>query len=202
MNSLTWQLGKERESRSMDLDAANTMPTLESHVSPVAMIGPEPIGGNGLGEFESGVRSQTESKPILGLFRLTPARHKLAAQFLRFGIVGTMGFGWDTATVLSMRNVIGLTGAMILAYFVAASMNWLMNRLWTFRGTGSAGSMLRQWGTFLAANSLGFLLNRGTALILVYTVPLFNIHPVLALVAGTVAGMFFNFTLSRRLVFR
>lgn len=143
-----------------------------------------------------------DHQPATGLFRLTVARRKLAAQFFRFGVVGVLGFMWDTVTVLSMRHLIGLTGAMILAYFVAASMNWLMNRLWTFRGMGSAGSMLRQWGTFLAANSLGFLLNRGTALTLVYTVPLCNVHPVLALVAGTFAGMFCNFTLSRRLVFR
>ena len=137
-----------------------------------------------------------------GMFALSPARRKLAAQFLRFGIVGALGFMWDWLTVFTMRHVIGLTGALILAYFVAASMNWLMNRLWTFRGTGSAGSMLRQWGTFLAANSLGFLLNRGTALILVNTVAICNTHTVLALVAGTLAGMFSNFTMSRRLVFR
>ncbi len=140
--------------------------------------------------------------PRAGMFALTPARRKLAAQFLRFGIVGALGFMWDWLTVHTMRNVIGLTGALILAYFVAASMNWLMNRLWTFRGTGSAGSMLRQWGTFLAANSLGFLLNRGTALILVNTVAICNTHTVLALIAGTLAGMFSNFTMSRRLVFR
>ncbi len=140
--------------------------------------------------------------PRTGMFALTPARRKLAAQFLRFGIVGAVGFMWDWLTVHTMRQLIGLTGALILAYFVAASMNWLMNRLWTFRGTGSAGSMLRQWGTFLAANSLGFLLNRGTALILVNTVAICNTHTVLALIAGTLAGMFSNFTMSRRLVFR
>ena len=143
-----------------------------------------------------------DHQPAAGMFRLTAARRKLAAQFLRFGVVGVLGFMWDTATYFSMRHVIGLTGALILAYFVAASMNWLVNRLWTFRGTGSAVSMLRQWGTFLAANSLGFLLNRGTALILLYTVPLCHAHQLLPLVAGTFAGMFCNFTLSRRLVFR
>ncbi len=149
-----------------------------------------------------GATRMIDGLPRAGLFALTPARRKLAAQFLRFGIVGAVGFMWDWLTVHTMRHVIGLTGALILAYFVAASMNWLMNRLWTFRGTGSAGSMLRQWGTFLAANSLGFLLNRGTALILVNTIAICNTHTVLALIAGTLAGMFSNFTMSRRLVFR
>ncbi len=140
--------------------------------------------------------------PRSGPFALTEARRLLLLQFMRFGVVGVIGFLCDASTVYAMRHVIGQVGAMILAYFVAASMNWLINRLWTFRGVGGAGNLLRQWGIFLAANSLGFLLNRGTALTLTYTVPFIDQHVVLALVAGTLAGMFSNFTLSRRLVFR
>ncbi len=133
---------------------------------------------------------------------LTPARRQLAHQFFRFGVVGLLGFCWDTATVYTLKGVIGLTAAALVSYFVAASANWLMNRLWTFHGIGRTGGMLRQWGTFLAANSLGFLLNRGTVLTLLHLVPICHTHPVLALVGGTGAGMFSNFTMSRRLVFR
>lgn len=140
--------------------------------------------------------------PRTGPLALTAARRTLVMQFMRFGVVGVIGFLCDATTVYAMRHVIGQAGAMILAYFIAASMNWLINRLWTFRGVGGAGNLLRQWGIFLAANSLGFLLNRGTALTLTYTVPFIDQHVVLALVAGTLAGMFSNFTLSRRLVFR
>ena len=167
----------------MEADLAGALPPLDDAEAPdrSAMTGPRP------GRLAR---------------LLTPERRKLAAQFLRFGTVGAIGFLWDWLTVHLLRPAIGATGALLSAYFVAASMNWLMNRLWTFRGTGSAGSMLRQWGTFLAANSLGFLLNRGTALVLVHTVPLFDRYIVLALVAGTAAGMFANFTMSRRLVFR
>ncbi|WP_240759326.1 GtrA family protein [Lichenicoccus roseus] len=140
--------------------------------------------------------------PQTGPLALTPARRTLIMQFMRFGVVGVLGFLCDATTVYAMRHVIGQAGALILAYFVAASMNFVINRLWTFRGVGAGDNLLRQWGIFLAANSLGFLLNRGTALTLTYTVPFINQHVVLALVAGTLAGMFSNFTLSRRLVFR
>jgi len=185
------------------LDAATALPPTLAAARPSAISGDfftrepaeEAAGGPTVGPMAgSGGRT--------GRLRLSHAHRQLAAQFLRFGVVGLLGFMWDTATVYGMRSFLGLTGAMILAYFVAASMNWLMNRLWTFRGIGSAGSLLRQWGTFIAANSLGFLLNRGTALVLVDTLPICNSYPVLALVAGTAAGMFSNFTLSRRLVFR
>ena len=80
-------------------------------------------------------------------------------------------------------------------------MTWALNRAWTFRGRG-AGSKLGQWARFLAANSPGLLLNRGTYEVLVLSFPLFREYPFLATAAGTAAGMFVNFGLARRLVFR
>ena len=46
------------------------------------------------------------------------------------------------------------------------------------------------------------MLNRGTYAILVTYLPLAADQPVFAVAAGAVAGMFVNFGLSRRLVFR
>ncbi len=122
-------------------------------------------------------------------------------QFLRFGIVGTFGFLVDTATVYATRGMLGLYGAGLLAFLVAATANWAINRVWTFRGMGS-GALHRQWAMFLAANSLGFVLNRGAYFILVTVSALCAANPVIAVGAGSITGMFANFTLSRRLVFR
>jgi len=77
----------------------------------------------------------------------------------------------------------------------------VLNRIWTFRGLGS-GPAHRQWAMFLAANLVGFVLNRGTYALLVTFVPLAAEQPVIATSAGAIAGMFVNFALSRRLVFR
>ncbi|HYZ60974.1 MAG TPA: GtrA family protein, partial [Acetobacteraceae bacterium] len=74
-------------------------------------------------------------------------------------------------------------------------------RAWTFRGASRHG-LVRQWLLFLAANSLGFVLNRGTYLLLIALVPLCARQPVFAIAAGVVAGLFANFNLSRRVVFR
>jgi putative flippase GtrA len=129
-------------------------------------------------------------------------RHKvLVAQFLRFGTVGFVGFLADTATVYSLRYTLGLYGAGAVAYFVAASLNWLLNRVWTFRGLGS-GPAHHQWARFLVVNLAGFVLNRGTYAILVTFVPLCAEQPVYAVGAGAIAGMFLNFSLSRAMVFR
>jgi putative flippase GtrA len=122
-------------------------------------------------------------------------------QFLRFGTVGAFGFLVDTATVYATRGALGLYGAGVLAFLGAATANWGLNRVWTFRGLGS-GALHRQWAMFLAANSVGFVLNRGAYFILVTFSVLCAANPVIAVGAGSITGMFANFTLSRRLVFR
>ncbi len=129
------------------------------------------------------------------------ARLALLAQFLRFGAVGGSGFLIDTATVYATRGWLGLYGAGVLAYLLAVSSNWALNRVWTFRGQGSQ-TLHRQWAAFLAANLAGFALNRGAYTILVTISPLCAAQPVFAVAAGTAAGMFVNFFLSRRYVFR
>ena len=131
----------------------------------------------------------------------TPQRVALVEQFLRFGIVGAIGFAVDTATVYGLRGALGLYAAGAVAYLTAATSNWILNRIWTFRGQGS-GPAHRQWARFLLANLVGFVLNRGTYAVLVTVLPLAAAQPVIAIAAGTAAGMFVNFSLSRRLVFR
>lgn len=130
----------------------------------------------------------------------TPARVRLLAQFIMFATVGLAGMAVDTATVYALRGMLGLYGAGFVAYGAAATVTWLLNRLWTFRGQ-SAGAVHRQWVRFLAANSIGFVLNRGTYALLVTFMPLAAAEPVIAIGAGAIAGMFVNFTLSRRMVF-
>ena len=133
--------------------------------------------------------------------RLTPARAALLAQFLRFGTVGTVVFLVDTAVVYALRASLGLYGARAVSFAVAVTVSWVVNRAWTFRGQGS-GPLLRQWALFVAANASGFGLNALVYVILVATVPVCAANPVLAVGAGAIAGMFVNFALSRRVVFR
>ena len=131
----------------------------------------------------------------------TPPRVLMLEPFLKFGCVGTLGFVVDTLVVYALRGSIGLYGAGLASYAVAATCTWLCNRLWTFRGLGS-GSAHRQWAKFLATNTFGLMLNRGTYALLVTFVPLCAQQPVFATAAGAIAGMFVNFGVSRALVFR
>ncbi len=137
-------------------------------------------------------------RPI-GRFLL--ARIGVMTQFLRFAVVGGAGFIVDTACVYALRGEFGLYGAGLIAWAVAVTANWLMNRLWTFRGQGG-GPAHRQFLRYVAVNLVGFVLNRGAYALMVTFVAAAAAEPVLATAAGAVAGMFANYFLSRAMVFR
>lgn len=131
----------------------------------------------------------------------TDSRLALLAQMFAFGCTGFFGFILDTATVYALRHSLGLYGAGMVAYVVAATGNWALNRAWTFRGSHRDAAHV-QWARFLFFNLGGLVLNRGTYVLLVTFWPLSAEHPVLAVAAGAVVGMGLNFVLSRRIIFR
>ena len=133
--------------------------------------------------------------------RAGPARVALLASLARFAVVGVAGLAVDTAAVYALRNGLGVYTAGIVAYLPAVTTTWWLNRAWTFRGP-HRGSRLAQWARFLSANVPGFLFNRSVFEALVAVSPTVHAHPVIANVAGAMAGLLVNFTAARTLVFR
>lgn len=129
------------------------------------------------------------------------ARLGFSESFIRFGIVGTLGFVWDTGTVYILRNFTNLYVAGTCSFLIAGTLNWIINRLWTFRHVEHAAAHV-QWAKFLVANAVGFVVNRGTFFLLVAFAPLVVRHPVIGIAAGSGAGLIFNYSLSKRFVFR
>jgi putative flippase GtrA len=86
---------------------------------------------------------------------------ELAREFCMFGIIGAIGFVVNIASVYIFRDAIGLYLAGSAAWFVAATVTWFLNRNWTFNRRGRT-SMLRQWISFLLANSFGFIVSGGS----------------------------------------
>lgn len=129
------------------------------------------------------------------------ARLGLPESFIRFGIVGGFGFCWDTGTVYLLRGHTNLYIAGTCGFLVAATANWAANRLWTFRHHEHDAAHI-QWARFIAANAVGFVFNRGVFFALVARFTLASQQPVIAIIAGTLAGLIFNYVLSKRFVFR
>jgi putative flippase GtrA len=135
------------------------------------------------------------------------SRLGISENFIRFGIVGTLGFCWDTSTVYALRPFVNLYIAGTCGFLVAATANWAINRLWTYRHHQHSAPHV-QWARFITANAIGFVFNRGVyfALISKYFIStaktdIFYTQPVLAIAAGSISGLCFNYFLSKRFVF-
>lgn len=136
------------------------------------------------------------------LIRPEPHHRALLSELLRFVIVGTLGFLVDTAALYAMLALgSGLYLGRVLSYLAAASVNWALNRAWTFRDADRSRRG-RQWIMFLLVNLLGFVINYGAYVLMIDLWPFAMAHPVVAVAAGGLAGLGGNFLLSRRFVFQ
>lgn len=129
------------------------------------------------------------------------ALRAVPGEFLRFGVVGGLGFVCNVAVVYALRAAIGLYVAGIAAYAVAASVTWLLNRRWTFR-SGSRRPLLGQWLLYLAANGLGFGVYYAVYVLAIGFVPLAARVPALAVALGAGVSLLVNFFTAQRIVFR
>nr|WP_295827311.1 GtrA family protein [uncultured Azospirillum sp.] len=127
---------------------------------------------------------------------------RLGMQFAKFGVVGVIGLVVDTI-VLYAGLALGLQffAARVPSFFAAATATWALNRAFTFRGAASE-PLHRQWAKFIAANAIGGVVNYGVSVGLESSVQTVAEHPFLAVAAGSIAGMFFNFAASKHLVFK
>jgi putative flippase GtrA len=128
----------------------------------------------------------------------------VTSRFLRFAIVGTLGFVVD-AGVLALVLQSGLAGfhaGRCLSFLAAASFTWALNRRFTFADrAASRGSRGAQWARYVAAMSAGAAVNYAVyALVLAWAGYTALIAPF-AVAAGSIAGLGVNFSAARWFVF-
>ena len=125
---------------------------------------------------------------------------------LRFAIIGALGMPVDAGVLWLMTHRAGLDpySGRVISWLCAATFTWAGNRYFTFRATRARGlaGMAKEWLRFLAANAVGGLVNVGLYSTLVRFAPPPANNLYVALVLGVLAGLVFNFTLSKRLVFK
>ncbi len=124
---------------------------------------------------------------------------------LRFAVIGALGMPVDWGVLQLMVH--GGTGPYLgrmISWFCAATFTWTGNRYFTFPGSRARGLLgtVREWGRFLAANAVGGLVNVGLYSVLVRFAPPPLSDLTVALVCGVLLGLVFNFTLSKKLVFK
>jgi putative flippase GtrA len=126
--------------------------------------------------------------------------------FMRFALVGAGGYVIDAGVLALDTGVWGLDfkSGRALSIFVAMGFTWLGNRYLTFRErrARSFSGAMQEWLKFIGANLIGAVVNYGSSVLLVlYAASPFN-HKFVAQACGVLAGLIFNFTLSKKLVFR
>lgn len=126
----------------------------------------------------------------------------MIAQFLRFGVVGVIGFLVDAAVLYAMLWLsMGYLSGRVVSFFFAATATWLINRRITFT-PGAHRSLLREWTSYILAMSAGGLVNFGAYQIVMSSFHYSAILPLCAVGVGSLAGMLVNFTVAKLWVFR
>jgi putative flippase GtrA len=124
----------------------------------------------------------------------------IATAFIRFGVVGTIGFVVDAGILtLALAQSLDLYTSRLISFGCAVTVTWFLNRVFTFRS--NSRDLVSQWARFALTNSLGGVLNYGTYALLVWQVTLIHSHPIIGVAFGSLTGMTVNFILSRRWVF-
>lgn len=126
------------------------------------------------------------------------------SRFLRFALVGGMGFFVNEATLYIALNglMLGRYSAPIFSFLCTVTFTWWGNRLLTFADHARGAGMVREWASFVAANSIGLAVNYAIYSAIITFAPAPLNSPYIALAFGTLAGLIFNFVLSARFVFR
>ena len=133
---------------------------------------------------------------------MTPAMNATTRKFLLFAIAGGAGFVVDTGILYLLKGSLGLYGARAISFLCAVATTWIINRSFAFKGQSANLPVWREFLHYLAAMIFGGAVNYAVYAALVATVPLVAQQPVLGVAAGVIAGMFVNFLLADRLVFR
>lgn len=94
---------------------------------------------------------------IASRFGMNP---KEAERFIKFAIVGTIGFVIDFGTLAFLKEILGFHTlvANTISFSAAVTSNFLFNRFWTYPDSRSK-SLWMQMGQFFVVNIIGLLIN-------------------------------------------
>ncbi|MFZ3142339.1 GtrA family protein [Polaromonas sp.] len=125
------------------------------------------------------------------------------SSFLRFGLVGTVGFLVDGGLLQALVSLAGwgVIHARIVSFPVAVIATWLLNRNFTFdqASNSNAGrSFARYMAISLGGASVNFVIY--TALVL--SVASMAARPIVPLAIASIAALAFNYLGSKHFAFR
>jgi len=124
----------------------------------------------------------------------------LMGQFWRFSLVGAAVFGFNAGLVEMLAQFLEPVRSQLIAFPLAATAAWWLNRRYTFGASGLAPHS--EWLQYVLVNSVGWLINNAIYLVTVFNLSFAYTHPFIAVAAGSLSGLTANFFLSRRMMFK
>jgi putative flippase GtrA len=127
----------------------------------------------------------------------------LNCQFTKFAIVGAGGLFVDgLVLVLLIGMNWTLFQARIGSFAIAVSVTWFLNRKWTFNRSGlDKPAIVQQYTYYLMVQAIGAGINIGIFFLVIYWSPMAQAEPLVALAAGSLIAMGFNYVLAKKIVY-
>jgi putative flippase GtrA len=126
-------------------------------------------------------------------------------QLPRFVLVGAAGFVVDSGVLYAALAIgLGELGGRLVSFFFAALFTWLANRHFTFPHRAvppGVYGLLAEWVRYQTAMTGGMIINIGVYLLVMKLVDDHPVLPMVAVGAGSIAGLAFNFAAAKRWVF-
>lgn len=126
---------------------------------------------------------------------------KITQEFLKFGIIGTSALILEVLLISILFKIgIDLKLTRIVSIPLAILFTWYLNRTITFKSRNP--KKIRQYGKYLFVILLGISINYSVYLYVLGLFKIFNYSYIIALCFGSVSSMFFNFFLSKYVIFK
>ena len=95
----------------------------------------------------------------------------LIVKFLKFGVVGASGMLVHAGVLALCKEVLGINPFVsnTLGFIVAATTNYILNRVWTFRSQEQQVGF--EYMKFIAVSTIGLGINNGTLWLLTHWLP-------------------------------
>jgi putative flippase GtrA len=127
---------------------------------------------------------------------------RISRQFLWFGVVGTIGFVVDAATLVALRDGLGVYAARLVSFVVAVTATWLLNRSVTFKERETGVGIWQEYARYFGLMIAGGLVNYATYSLLVWKFDQSPLWLVVYVGAGSIAGLLVNYLSASKLLYR
>jgi putative flippase GtrA len=123
-------------------------------------------------------------------------------ELIRFLIAGVLGFVVDAGVLyLGLAVGLGYFAGRAVSFLCAVWATWQINRRYTFT-SNTRGSAWVEWWRYLAAMSIGGVVNYSAYSATVLTLRSVTFLPLISVAIGSLAGLVVNFATAKLWVFK